>query len=159
MTDCLLPSDGDAHAPAQRDLHLPDPGAVAQERLGQATHSCAGMEDELRLVEALRKQPHRASVVARKWPVRPGYGERAMRGETADAGPTVAIVVAGNVLEDWLVPLGVSFDEFLEEMSGSWVFNYVSAMSRTGIRPIIVCHTENVTTPERFVHRPTGETV
>jgi len=74
-------------------------------------------------------------------------------------GPTVAIVAAGNVLEDSLEPLGISFDEFLSDVHGGWMFNYVEALQLAGLRPVVVCHTEHVRAPERFVHRPTGATV
>lgn len=72
---------------------------------------------------------------------------------------TVAIVAAPDVLEDWLDPLGVSFERFVEELSGGWMFNYVDALSRRGIHSVVVCHSENATMPHRMLHRPTGATV
>jgi starch synthase len=70
----------------------------------------------------------------------------------------VAIVAGGDSLEDW-IPEELSFDAWLGEESGGWMFNYVDALARAGVRSLIVTHTENATEPQLHTHRPTGADV
>ena len=67
-------------------------------------------------------------------------------------------MAAGDSLEDW-IPEELSFDAWLEEESGGWMFNYVDALGRAGIRSLIVTHTEHAAEPQLHTHRPTGAEV
>src|SRR5207249_7335570 len=62
----------------------------------------------------------------------------------------------GNVLEDFLDPLGVSLETFCNEFRGSWMFGYVDAMKQAGVRTVLICMSARVAAPVRFTHRPTG---
>ena len=75
------------------------------------------------------------------------------------AAPTVALLAWGDVWEDFLDMIGVSLDEFLTEMSGGWLFGYVEALDRAGIRTILVVWSREAHRPHRRVHVPTGTTV
>jgi glycosyltransferase involved in cell wall biosynthesis len=62
----------------------------------------------------------------------------------------------GDVFEDFLDRLGVSFDELREEFVGSWMFGYASALASAGVRTLIVCPTSRVDEPVAARHEPTG---
>ena len=62
----------------------------------------------------------------------------------------------GAVIEDYLEPIGLTFADFRDEMTGGWFFGYAEALRRAGVQPAFVCFTREVRRPERFVHRPTG---
>jgi starch synthase len=69
--------------------------------------------------------------------------------------PTVALLPWGHVIEDFLDGIGVSFDSFRDEMAGGWLFGYVEALKRAGIRTVIVC-VSGRERPGWYTHRPTG---
>ena len=62
----------------------------------------------------------------------------------------------GDVFEDFLDRLGVSFEELRDEFVGSWMFGYAAALATTGVRTVIACPTSRVTEPVTTVHVPTG---
>ena len=70
--------------------------------------------------------------------------------------PTVAILPWGNVIEDYLDPIGLSIDAFAEQQSGGWLFGFVEAFQRAGADATIICWSRSVTRPTRRVHVPTG---
>jgi glycosyltransferase involved in cell wall biosynthesis len=74
-------------------------------------------------------------------------------------GPTVALVPWGDVWEDFLDKVGISFDEFCTEMTGGWLFGYVDALERFGIRTVLVFWSRDAREPHRRVHVPTGTAV
>ena len=73
--------------------------------------------------------------------------------------PRVALLPWGDVFEDWLEPLGVTPDQFREEVTGSWMFGYVDSLRVVGVDTVLVCFTSRVAEPARWVHRPTGATL
>ena len=73
--------------------------------------------------------------------------------------PTVALLPWGDIYEDYLDGIGVSLDEFCTKMSGGYLFGYVDALERVGVRTVLVLWSRNVNHPERRIHRPTGATV
>lgn len=62
----------------------------------------------------------------------------------------------GDVFEDFLDRLGVSFEELRDEFVGSWMFGYAAALATAGAHTVIVCPTSRVTEPVTVVHAPTG---
>ncbi|MDQ3556901.1 MAG: glycosyltransferase family 4 protein [Gemmatimonadota bacterium] len=74
-------------------------------------------------------------------------------------GAVVALLPWGDVIEDFLDPIGVSWDEFCAEMTGGWLFGYVEALRTAGVRSVIVCLSERTAAPARTVHAPTGAAV
>lgn len=78
----------------------------------------------------------------------------------ADGSPrTVALITAPRVIEEWLDPLGVSFEDFRERLTGGWMFNYVDALATAAVRTVIVCWSDWVEAAQSFEHGPTGATV
>ena len=73
--------------------------------------------------------------------------------------PTLALLPWGVVLEDFLDPLGISLETFCNEFRGSWMFGYVEALKRVGVRTVLFCMSNHVTAPSRFIHAPTGATI
>jgi glycosyltransferase involved in cell wall biosynthesis len=71
----------------------------------------------------------------------------------------VGIVIWGETIEDWLDPLGVSFDRFCEEMDAGWLFGYVAALASQGIESVILCCSRAAARPLRRLQRPSGAIV
>jgi len=71
----------------------------------------------------------------------------------------VALLPWGDVYEDYLDGIGISLDEFCTKMSGGYLFGYVDALARVGVRTVLVLWSRNVSQPERRVHVHTGATV
>ncbi|HKT86548.1 MAG TPA: glycosyltransferase family 4 protein [Novosphingobium sp.] len=75
------------------------------------------------------------------------------------AGPSVAILPWGDVIEDFLSPLGLDARTYLEKTDGGWLFGYVAALQKTGWRPILLWGSSEVAKPERIVHPATGAAI
>jgi starch synthase len=74
----------------------------------------------------------------------------------APAALTVALVDWSELLEDYLDNIGVTFESFRDEMTGGWMFGYIEALRRVGVRVVLVCVSARVTETTRFTHAPTG---
>lgn len=70
--------------------------------------------------------------------------------------PAIAIFPWGEVIEDYLEPLGLGLDDFARRMSGGWLFGYVAALQQAGWRPVIVGASGAVAQVTRLEHAPTG---
>jgi starch synthase len=68
----------------------------------------------------------------------------------------IAFLPWGDVLEDWLEPIGLTAGDFGERMAGGWMFNYVRALGLAGVGTVFFCFSRDATTPERRVHSETG---
>ena len=68
----------------------------------------------------------------------------------------VAILPWGNLIEDFLDPLGVSLEDFALRMSGGWLFGYAAALRSAGMEPLILCVSRKVARPTRLVNPATG---
>ncbi|HKX19327.1 MAG TPA: glycosyltransferase family 4 protein [bacterium] len=77
-----------------------------------------------------------------------------------DAGrPAVAFLPWGNVIEDFTDTIGVSLESFCDWFTGSYMFRYVEALQRAGVRTVLICMTTRVTRAMRVTHRPSNATV
>ena len=74
----------------------------------------------------------------------------------ARAPATVALVDWSELLEDYLDNIGVTFESFRDEMTGGWMFGYIEALRRVGVRVVLFCVSARVTETSRFTHAPTG---
>ncbi len=78
----------------------------------------------------------------------------------ADRSPSppdrVAVLPWGDLIEDFLGPIGLSVDDFVEEMTGGWLFGYLDALSTADIDSVLVCMSATVHAPVRRIHRPSG---
>lgn len=70
-------------------------------------------------------------------------------------GP-VAIFPWGEVIEEFLDPLGLTAADFASRMRGGWLFGYVAALQRQGVASVIVCGSESVHQAERLIHAETA---
>jgi glycosyltransferase involved in cell wall biosynthesis len=83
-------------------------------------------------------------------------GRRRDRAQSRGQAPAVALIPWGNVLEDFLEPNGLTLDEFRTAFTGSWMFAWIEALRRRGVRTVLVCVTNGVRRPERTVHAPSS---
>ena len=67
---------------------------------------------------------------------------------TAPVDPvTVALLPWGDLLEDFLDPLGLDVQDYARSMTGGWLFGYVEALARVDVRCLIVCVSARVPAP------------
>ncbi|MEA5622013.1 glycosyltransferase family 4 protein [Nostoc sp. UHCC 0251] len=72
---------------------------------------------------------------------------------------TIALLHWGDLIEDFLDTIGVSFEAFCNEMTGGWMFGYISALKLAGVRTVLFCISGRVAEPMRYTHKPTGATI
>jgi glycosyltransferase involved in cell wall biosynthesis len=80
-------------------------------------------------------------------------------GSTVSNNPTIAIVPWGDLWEDFYGSIGVPFDEFCNEFSGSWSFKLVRALKCVGVEVVTYYSSLRVAAPTRYRHRPTDSTI
>jgi glycosyltransferase involved in cell wall biosynthesis len=68
----------------------------------------------------------------------------------------VALLPWGDVIEDFLAGLGMTFAGFRDEMAGGWLFGYVEALRRADIETVLVCVSAEVDAVLSCAHAPTG---
>ena len=68
----------------------------------------------------------------------------------------VAIFPWGDVIEEFLDPLGLTIEDYAERMRGGWLFGYVAGLQAHGLRPLIIYASERVEAPLRLTHADTG---
>lgn len=73
--------------------------------------------------------------------------------------PCIAIFPWGDVVEDFLEPIGLDLAAFAEQMTGGWLFGYVAALQSIGWRPIVVVASKSVSRPVRLEHSGTGAAI
>lgn len=78
------------------------------------------------------------------------------RSERLPGPPRLAVLPWGDLIEDFLDPIGLSIDAFVEEMTGGWLFGYLDALATAGVESVLVCVTATVAEPARRIHRPSG---
>ncbi len=69
---------------------------------------------------------------------------------------TIAIFPWGDVIEDYLEPIGLTAGDFADKMTGGWLFGYVAALQSAGWSPIIIAASKAVTEVTRLEHASTG---
>ena len=70
--------------------------------------------------------------------------------------PTVALLPWGDVVEDYLEPIGLTLEEFTQRMTGGWLFGYVAALARADVRCVIILFSSRERRPLRLTHAPSG---
>jgi glycosyltransferase involved in cell wall biosynthesis/GT2 family glycosyltransferase len=89
-----------------------------------------------------------------------GRSQRRMRRRRrAHGDPNVAILPWGGVVEDYLDPLGLTIEDYADDLSGGWLFGFVEALRLAGIDTTVVCWSRAVARPTRRIHRPSGATL
>ncbi|MEA5604519.1 glycosyltransferase family 4 protein [Nostoc sp. UHCC 0252] len=78
---------------------------------------------------------------------------------TTQAQPIIALLHWGDLIEDFLDTIGVSFEAFCNEMTGGWMFGYIDALKLVDVRTVLFCISARVTEPTRYIHKLTGATI
>lgn len=78
---------------------------------------------------------------------------------TGTPQPKLALLPWGDLWDDFLDSIGVSIDEFRERFVGSWLFGYVEALRRVGVRTVVFCVSARIQKPVAFTHAPSGATI
>ena len=73
--------------------------------------------------------------------------------------PRVALLPWGDLIEDYLDAIGLTFEELRTEQTGGWLFGYVEALRTAGVESVLVCVSRSATEPRRTRHEPTGTTL
>lgn len=73
-----------------------------------------------------------------------------------EESPLVALMICGDLFEDFFDTIGVSFEELRTQQTGSWMFNYIDALSLANVRTVLIFVSERVSKILRFEHEPTG---
>ena len=73
-----------------------------------------------------------------------------------DRRGTVALLVWGNVIEDFLDRIGLSLDDFCERVTGGWLFGYIEALRFAGWQSVLFLVSRGVKQPMRLRHIPSG---
>ena len=68
----------------------------------------------------------------------------------------IAIFPWGDVIEEFLEPLGLTWEDYAQRMRGGWLFGYVAGLQAAGVEPVIVHASESVTRATRLTHADTG---
>jgi glycosyltransferase involved in cell wall biosynthesis len=68
----------------------------------------------------------------------------------------IAFLPWGDVIEDFLSGIGISIDDFVNKMSGGWLFAYIEALRLRGIQSTIFCFSESVNETVYRTHKATG---
>jgi starch synthase len=68
----------------------------------------------------------------------------------------IAFLPWGDLIEDFLDSIGISFGDFCNKMSGGWLFGYVEALRLRGIQSTIFCFSSSVEEAAYTTHRATG---
>jgi starch synthase len=69
--------------------------------------------------------------------------------------PSIVIVPWSDVVEDYLDTIGRSLDDYVQRMSGGWLFGYVDALRAAGAAAAVACVSRSVDVPTRVVHAAT----
>ena len=79
--------------------------------------------------------------------------------ENSGKEPTIALLHCYDLIDDFLNSIHLSFETFCQEFVGSWMFGYINALKKAGVRTVLFCISERVIEPERYRHIPTGATI
>lgn len=79
--------------------------------------------------------------------------------ENSSKEPTIALLHCYDLIDDFLNSIHLSFETFCKEFVGSWMFGYINALKKVGVRTVLFCISDRVIKPERYQHIPTGATI
>ena len=84
-----------------------------------------------------------------------------MRRATTSSTSTsnVAILPWGGVIEDYLEPIGLAIDDFVEQQTGGWLFGYVQSLHGQNTHVTIIGWSSKGASATRRTHLPTGATI
>lgn len=73
--------------------------------------------------------------------------------------PNLALIMWGDLFEDFHDTIDVSLERFRTEYTGSWLFGYVDALAAAGVMTTLIHVSARVAEVRRFVHVPSGTEV
>lgn len=82
-----------------------------------------------------------------------------LQNSTSNCALTLGLFLWGDRFEDFFDTVGVTFENFRTELTGGWLFNYIEALERVGVRTVMFYFSARVSEKLRFTHVPTGATV
>lgn len=68
----------------------------------------------------------------------------------------LAILPWGDLIEDYLDPVGLTLDEMCRDMTGGWLFGTVEALQRAGLECVLFVITARLEQARSLRHEPTG---
>lgn len=68
----------------------------------------------------------------------------------------VALIEWSHLIEDYLGNIGISMEDFTEQMTGGWLFGYIEALKLQEVTTVLICFSSEVKTTKRIIHKPTG---
>src|SRR5207249_9247703 len=71
----------------------------------------------------------------------------------------VGLYLWGDVWEDYHGTLGISFQEFCTDYTGSWVFGLVQALQEIDVSAVMYFSTNTVKEVKRARHQPSGANI
>lgn len=77
----------------------------------------------------------------------------------ANSRPRIALLHWGDLIEDFLDTIDVSFEEFCREMTGGWMFGYIDALRLAQVETVLFCVSARVSEPSYHEHLPTGASI
>jgi glycosyltransferase involved in cell wall biosynthesis len=86
-------------------------------------------------------------------------GSESLRGEETTSRPTLAFIAWGDVFEDYFGSIGVSFDRYCTEFTGSWHIHLMDALKRRDINTVVYYSSTYPSKPVRRTHSPSGATI
>lgn len=67
----------------------------------------------------------------------------------------IALLPWGDAIEDFLVPLDLTLEQFRDDVNGGWLFGYVDALRVAGVETVIVCFSDEVRRTRTWRHHGT----
>jgi glycosyltransferase involved in cell wall biosynthesis len=82
-----------------------------------------------------------------------------LQAHDGDRRGTVALLLWGNVIEDFLDRISLSLDDFCERVTGGWLFGYIQALRSAGWQSVLFLVSREVEGTTRLRHAPSGTRV
>jgi len=73
--------------------------------------------------------------------------------------PSIALLPAGDTWEDFYSTIGVTFESFCNEFTGSWQFRVVEALKSVGVKTVTYYSSAQTANIQRCNHLPTSSTI
>lgn len=87
------------------------------------------------------------------------YKNPELLNETQKPHSAIALLHCIDLIDDFLAHINISFETYCNEFIGSWMFGYINALKRVGVRTVLFCISAQFTEVSRFTHLPTGTTI
>ena len=79
-----------------------------------------------------------------------------MRKNKSDRPNKIALIEWTHLIEDFLENIGLTFEDFTQNMTGGWLFGYIEALKTADTDTVLFCFSSRVEKPLYVTHKPTG---